>query len=99
MNEEKEDTSVDVKEKKISKTSPNIKYVGKSRIVNKKTGVLELVSSPPERIPTLRFDGMKRFDLPDGKTQLAGFYHEQAMDLIKAWPKDFKPIIEKGGKK
>lgn len=80
------------------KNAPNIMYVRKKRRLNKETGKLKTAPVEADMVPTFRKNGSKEYKLPDGETQLAGFFHEDAAGLIRAWPKDFKPLKAKGGK-
>jgi hypothetical protein len=73
----------------------NVIYVGKDRVTDE-LGEVKLVTTPTDRIPTWRRDGSTEFFLPDGKTQVAGFYHEKAGQLIRAFPSAFKAFVQKG---
>jgi hypothetical protein len=66
---------------------PNIQFVGR----NAKGEIREA--------PVWRRDGPKEFHLPDSDTQISGWYSDEADDLIRAWPHDFKRPVKKGAKK
>ncbi len=76
---------------------PNVQYVGKKRLKDKQTGeVTETIMMPADEVPTLRINGDRRFELPSGEEQLAGFYHPDAAFLRKAYPDQFKRPVKKG---
>jgi len=51
-------------------------------------------SDPPAQIT----DGRDTFKLPSAKDQLTGFYHENASQIVRAFPKLYKPLKPKGAK-
>lgn len=55
--------------------------------------VTEMV--PAEAPSTIR-NGPAVYEMPDSKTQHAGFYHEHAAEIIRAYPDVYKPIVRKG---
>ena len=81
------------------KPTPNVKFVGKRLYLDKKTGERRSELARPEDIPTQRINGQYVFDLPSGKEQLKGFYHEEAAKLVQFYGSKFKPIVNKGEKR
>ncbi len=80
-------------------TEPNIQYVGKKAIKDKQTGeVVNTIMMPADEVPTLRINGSRRFELPSGEEQLAGFClpAKDAAFLRKAYPDQFKRPVKKG---
>ncbi len=80
-------------------SEPNIQYVGKKFVKDKQTGeVTETIMMPADEVPTLRINGARRFELPSGEEQLAGFYlpPKDAAFLRKAYPDQFKRPVKKG---
>lgn len=78
---------------------PNIQYVGKKFVKDKQTGeVTETLMMPADEVPTLRINGSRRFELPSGEEQLAGFClpAKDAAFLRKAYPDQFKRPVKKG---
>lgn len=47
--------------------------------------------------PAWRRNGEHQYHLPNDPTQKKGFYHPEARELIRAYPKDFKAFISSKG--
>ena len=90
--------SPSTKEEK-EKPTPNVKFIGKRLYLDKKTGERRSELARPEDIPTQRINGRYVFDLPSGKEQLKGFYHEEAAKLVQFYGCKFKPIVNMGEKR
>jgi len=87
------------KKAKPAKAHPvnNIQFVGKKRLYVKDTGELDKeILMPADEVPRIRRNGRYLFKLPDGETQLKGFYHEDATFLLRAYPDQFKRPVVKG---
>lgn len=84
-----------VKNQKPDARLPIIQFVGKRRVINKKTGKIGLVQRDA---PQLIINGAKTIKLPSSDVQRAGFTHEDAAFLLSAYPKDFKRKTVKGAK-
>lgn len=75
--------------------APNIQFVGRRRVTNKKTGKIEWVlAEPSERIN----DGETIIKLPPAVEQRNGFYCEFAAQIIALFPDDYKIPTVKGVK-
>lgn len=84
------------RKKKVKKVAdPNfiIQFVGKRRVIDKKTGKIKLV---PAEAARLRINGQKTFKLPAAAEQVKGFSHPDAAELLSLYPKDFKKKVKKG---
>jgi len=68
-------------------SKPNIRFVGR-RVRN---GVTESKNAPAQVKANLTF-----FDLPSDEEQKKGFYHPNAREIIRSYPKDYKQFVEKG---
>lgn len=88
------------KEETPKKESPpaNIQFIGKRPRTDKETGKIKEVKIEAAEVPRWRRDGPDVFRLPDGETQIAGFYHKDAGRLKRAFPHDFKTPTAKGEK-
>jgi hypothetical protein len=76
--------------KEASKTpEANIIFIGKREF----KGDLR-----PAVAPSSIIDGQDRIKLPSSADQVKGFYHENAAQIIRAFPKLYKQIKRKGVK-
>lgn len=66
------------------KQAPNVKFIGTRKI----NGEAQRLTEAPRAVR----DGFTVYELPDSKTQLAGFYHEKAAELCRAFPGLYKQI-------
>lgn len=79
-------------------TEPNVKFVGKSSIADEK-GKTSEVDTADDMVPRWRRSGSLEFKLPEGAVQKAGWNYDKAGDLIRAFPGEFKPVVDKGAKR
>lgn len=84
---EGEGTGAGEEEVPESDESANIIFIRKELVKDEL-----VVSTPPKSL----VDGDKKFKLPSAETQIAGFYHPEADRIVRAFPKLYKPIVQKG---
>ena len=73
--------------KEIIENPPNLIFVGKREIKG------ELVKGEPFEFINAANEVIR---LPDADSQLKGFYHEKAGEIIRLFPQFYKPLIAKG---
>lgn len=66
----------------------NIRFVGRNTEINGKT----LASEPL----TLISDDMMTYVLPEANEQREGFYHAQAVKIVRLYPELYKLLVSKG---
>lgn len=70
-----------------------IRFVGKRKIYDGRTGRERLVAADP---PTVRTNGNRIIELPSGDEQKKGFTHPDAEFLLKNYRAEFKRKTRKG---
>ncbi|MCP9494066.1 MAG: hypothetical protein MSG64_06365 [Pyrinomonadaceae bacterium MAG19_C2-C3] len=72
--------------KENQESNVNIKFIGKDEEVNGK-----MVAAEPFKSIN---HGMKAIKLPDAETQRAGFYHDDAIEIIRLFPNQYKQVVK-----